>query len=188
MILVPGGVPGSAAFDTTVTALDAAMADVELRPAGSVDVALLILPALVPELSRGPDGASAFVQLVTRARERMQARHAGDDAPFYCVAFHPDFVEDLKDEHRAVRFIRRSPDPTVQLVRASVLRSVRGGGASDYVDTTGLTPAELLAVTAPLSVSDRIGRANLRTLREAGPGKLRDILAEFHACGRETDA
>ena len=146
----------------------------------TVDVALMIFPAL----PTGKDACVAFEKLVATARERMQSRHPGGDSPFYCVAFHPDFAEDLSDEHRAVRFIRRSPDPTVQLVRASVLRAVRGSGSTDYVDVKGMSAAELLAVTAPLSVSERIGSANLRTLEAEGPPRLRALLAGIRAHGR----
>jgi hypothetical protein len=109
----------------------------------------------------------------------MQARHKNGDTPFYCVPFHPDFAEDLTDEHRAVRFIRRSPDPTVQLVRASVLRAVRGSGATDYVNTSGLNAAELMAISVPLPVSDRISQANLRTLHEQSPDRMRGLLSDL---------
>lgn len=151
----------------------------EALPPGEIDVGLAIFPALGPDLAEGPEGARAFEQMVALARKRMEARHPGGDTPFYCVPFHPHFAEDLADEHRAVRFIRRSPDPTVQFVRASVLRQVRGSGASEYVDTTGLTAAELLALRAPLPVSDRIALANLRTLRDANPERVRTFLADL---------
>ena len=137
----------------------------------------MILPGLIPVLAKGIEGAHAFEALVSAARTRMQARHAGGDTPFYCVPFHPDFAEDLADEHRAVRFIRRSPDPTVQLVRASVLRAARGPGATDYVYVAGMSAAELVAVTPPVPVSDRIAQANLRTLEEQTPARLRQLLA-----------
>lgn len=185
VVLESGGAPQSPGFEAAVSALDNAIAGVEQQPAGSVDVALLIFPALVPALAQGLEAAKAFEHLVALARERMQSRHPGGDAPFYCVPFHPDFAEDLRDEHRAVRFIRRSPDPTVQLVRASVLREVRGSGASDYVDTAGLSPAELMAVSAPLSVSDRIGRANLRTLETEGASAIRDLLTALRGHRRD---
>jgi len=152
----------------------------EALPPETVDVALVIFPSL----PQGKDAAMAFEQLVAQARERMQSRHPGGDTPFYCVPFHPDFAEDLGDEHRAVRFIRRSPDPTVQFVRASVLRAVRGSGSTDYVDVSGMSAAELLAVTAPLSVSEKIGNANLRTLETEGPPRLRALLAEIRAHAR----
>lgn len=181
VVLEEGGAPGTPGFEAAVDALAAAIARVEAIPAQCVEVALVIFPALAPCLAHGLEGARAFEQLVAAARERMVACHANGDAPFYCVAFHPDFAEDLADEHRAVRFIRRSPDPTMQLVRASVLRAVRGSGATDYVDTSGLGPAELMAISTPLSVSDRIGRANLRTLGEKEPERVRGLLAAIRS-------
>ncbi len=179
VLLEEGGAPGSPQFEAAALALDRAFESFERLPAESIEVGLVILPALAPELAQGREGANAFEALVGAARARMQSRHPNGDTPFYCVPFHPEFAEDLADKHRAVRFIRRSPDPTVQLVRASVLRAVRGSGASDYVDVSGMTAAELLAVTAPVPVSDRIGRANLRTLRQESPDRLRELLARI---------
>lgn len=177
VLLEEGGAPGTPAFQAAVSALAGAIERFEALPEAAVDVGLVIFPALAPALDEGVGGAHAFEQLVSQARERMQQRHPNGDTPFYCVPFHPGFAEDLTDEHRAVRFIRRSPDPTVQLVRASVLRSVRGAGQTDYVKTAGLSASDLLAITAPLPVSDRIAQANLRTLGAQTPGRLRDFLS-----------
>ena len=184
VLLNEGGAPGCPAYENAVTALADAIERMEHLPTDSIDVGLVIFAALVPALSRGLEGAHAFERLVGEARERMLSRHPNGDTPFYCVPFHPDFAEDLSDEHRAVRFIRRSPDPTVQLVRAKVLRAVRGNGTTDYVDTAGLNATELMAISVPLPVSDRIGRANLRTLREESPERMRSLLAAFRSdCG-----
>ena len=150
----------------------------EALPAATVDVALMIFPVL----PTGRDASIAFEKMLAAARERMQARHPGGDTPFYCVAFHPDFAGDLADEHRAVRFIRRSPDPTVQLVRASVLHAVRGAGSTDYIDTSTMSATELLAVSVPLAISDRIAQANLRTLKERDG--LHRLLEEIRGTGR----
>lgn len=166
--------------ETAGDALVRAIENIEALAPETVDVALVIFPTL----PTGKDASVAFEQMAAAARERMQSRHAGGDTPFYCVPFHPDFAEDFGDEHRAVRFIRRSPDPTVQLVRANVLRAVRGNGSADYVDVKGMSTAELMAITAPLSVSDRIGGANLRTLETEGPSRLRALLADIRAHAR----
>jgi len=182
-----GGAPGSKGFDAAVDALDAAIAAIEQHPADSLDVALLLFPLLDPVLSHGLEGSRVFEQLVRVARERMQARHPHGDTPFYCVAFHPGFAEDLSDPDRAIRFIRRSPDPTVQLVRARVLRAVRGATpqGSRRVDVAGLDRAQLLALftdatdTAPLTVSERITRANLRSLHQAGIERVRGLLEDI---------
>lgn len=175
VLLVEGGAPGSPEFVAAATALDDAFRALEALPVEAIDVGLVILPALAPAIAQD---AHAFEALLAAARERMNARHA-NDPPFYCVPFHPGFAGDLADEHRAVRLIRRTPDPTVQLVRASVLRSVRGNGTLDYVKTAGLSAAELMAVSAPLSVSDRIAQANLRALRDQAPGRLDALLSGF---------
>jgi hypothetical protein len=179
VLLDEGGAPGTPAFETAAAALDQAFERFEQMAEDTVEVGLVIFAGLAPSLADGTEGAHAFEALLAAARARMHARHGSEDTPFYCVPFHPGFAGDLKDEHRAVRFIRRSPDPTVQLVRASVLRAVRGSGASDYVDVSGMSAAELMAVAAPLSVSDRIGQANLRTLREQPAGRVRALLDGF---------
>ena len=81
---------------------------------------------------------------------------------------------------QAVQFIRRSPDPTVQLVRASVLREVRGAdNGSRFVDSSKLTLEQLMAISAPISVSDAIAEANLTTVQSADPDRLEALLASF---------
>src|SRR6267143_1192556 len=71
---------------------------------------------------------------------------------FYCVAFHPDLPLDLTDAHRAVQFIRRSPDPTIQMVRASVLKAVRGRDeGTKVIDSSKLSLEQLMAISSPLS-------------------------------------
>ena len=189
VLLDAGGAPGTAGFAAALASLGGAIAGIERLPPDSIEVGLVLLPALDPSLAQGRAGARAFEQLVGAAREEMQARHARGDTPFYCVPFHPHFAEDLADAHRAVRFIRKSPDPTVQLVRASVLRAVRGTdpGGSRYVDIAGLSTTQLLALAGPLSVSDRIGRVNLRTLNESGPDRMRNALADIHVHARRPD-
>src|SRR5438270_855375 len=119
----------------------------------------------------------------------MFAAHGGD-APFYCVAFHPDLPRDLLDANRAVHFIRRSPDPTLQLVRASVLRAVRGesGGGSRYVDTSKLSLEEAMALASPLSLAERIAQTNFGTLqRAAGLVSGRKALDGGHALAGARD-
>ncbi|HZE61435.1 MAG TPA: DUF1415 family protein [Burkholderiales bacterium] len=145
-------------FPAAASAIADAIERLEQLPAASVEVAFIILPSLELESAR------EFEMLVRAAREQTEARHGSSATPFYCVAFHPDFAEDLVDEHRAVRFLRRSPDPTVQLVRASVLEKVRASNA---------TP----------SVSDRIAAANLQTLKDEGADAMRALLGVIRANG-----
>jgi hypothetical protein len=150
---------------------------IEDLPQDSVEVALLIFPR---EPADGADSAREFESFASELRNRILDAHGGNP-PFYCVAFHPDLPRDLLDAHRAVQFIRRSPDPTLQLVRASVLRQVRADkeGGSRFVDPSKLSLEEMLALAAPLSLSDRIGEANLATLRREQPDRVEALLAEF---------
>jgi hypothetical protein len=181
VLLSAGGAPASAGFAHAVQDAARAVQAIDAMPADAVEVALLVFPALDGALARGTEGARAFEQLCAALRDELQAAHgrAGTAPPFYCVAFHPDLPEDLSDEHRAVSFIRRSPDPTLQLVRRSVLEAVRGEQGSTFVDASRLSLSELLAVASPLSVSDRIARANLATLRAEGPDRVRALLASL---------
>src|SRR6267142_2316406 len=83
----------------------------------------------------------------------------------------------------ARRFLRRSPDPTLQLVRIATLERVRSGrpAGSVYVDPSKLRADELRSLEAPLSVSEQIARANLRTLRQHDAAGLQRLLAGFQA-------
>jgi hypothetical protein len=157
---------------------------IEALPEQTVEVALLIFP---DEPACGEQSARDFVSFCAGLRERMFAAHAGD-APFYCVAFHPDLPRDMLDAHRAVQFIRRSPDPTLQLVRASVLRAVRGDddGGSRYLDAAKLSLEEAMALVSPLSLAERISETNFATLQREGPDRLGALLASFRRIDERT--
>jgi hypothetical protein len=155
-----------------------AIREIEALPEQDIEVALLIFPA---EPAEGERSAREFVAFGADVRDRMFAAHAAGEAPFYCVAFHPDLPRDLADANRAVQFIRRSPDPTLQLVRASVLRAVRGAqeGGSRYVDVSRLSLEAAMALASPLSLAERIGQANLATLQREDPDRLEALLSSF---------
>jgi hypothetical protein len=157
-------------------ALPAALA-VEDLPPDSVEVALLILPR---EPADGVESARAFENFGSELRNLILDAHGGNP-PFYCVAFHPDLPRDLLDAPRAVQFIRRSPDPTLQLVRASVLREVRADreGGSKYVDSSKLSLEQLMAISTPISLSDQIAEVNLRTLQRQGPDHVEALLTSL---------
>ena len=149
-----------------IPSLEAELRSIEALPDGSVEVALLICPDVPASPQEWEKRVAALRPLTTR---------------FHCVAFHPEMPRDLSDPHRAVRFIRRSPDPTVQLVHVRTLEAVRAGreGGSRFVDTTTLTVAQLTALASAKSLSDAIAEENLASLRAADPDRLEDLLTSM---------
>jgi len=141
----------------------AAVRELELTSEEQVEVALLIYPEFAGDL---------------RAFEEFRDDVRGWLRLFYCVAFHPALPMDLSDANRAVSFLRRSPDPTLQLVRISTLDRVRSGrpAGSVYLDTSRSLP-ELHDLEGPPSLSEQITQANLRTLRRHEPDRLAALLA-----------
>src|SRR6267378_1658968 len=108
----------------------AAVRELELTSEEQVEVALLIYPEFAGDLR-------AFEEFCREVRAALRL--------FYCVAFHPGLPIDLSDENRAVSFLRRSPDPTLQLVRITTLDRVRSGrpSGSTYLDPSRLSPDDL---------------------------------------------
>jgi hypothetical protein len=156
--VLPGGRPSEATA--------AAIRALEQTTEDEVEVALLIYPEFAGEAGEFQDFCAGV-----RASLRL----------FHCVAFHPDLPMDLSDPNRAVSFLRRSPDPTLQLVRIVTLdrvRSVRPGGSS-YLDASAISLDELPDLQPPLSLSEQIAHANLRTLQGRDPAVLASQLAAF---------
>jgi hypothetical protein len=85
---------------------------------------------------------------------------------------------DLSDANRAVSFLRRSPDPTLQLVRITTLDRVRSGrpAGSVYLDASQLSPDEVRKLEPLPSLSDQIAATNLRTLRRHDAAALAAVL------------
>lgn len=95
--------------------------------------------------------------------------------------FHPDATLDLGTPARLVRFLRRSPDPLLQLVPLSLLQSVRGTPQSlDLAQQAQILQG--LHVPAPKpEIGDRIADDNHATVtahRDAVIAKLADIAAD----------
>ena len=129
--------------------------------------------AFIAELAAEADAAIGLaifprVACTVGAWEKFaeQVRRAGGD--FLAAAFHPDYG--APDEAvgagplapaRLVSFIRRTPDPTLQLVRASLLDGLRG------------------------QVSDDVARDNHATIAARGAAALDALLTDIR---RDRDA
>jgi hypothetical protein len=125
----------------------------ELAQAGAeVAVGMLIFPrapASSVELDR-------FTEQVRRAdRDRCRASGRKD---FVMAAFHPDASTSFETPYQLVSFLRRTPDPMIQLVRAEVLDGVRA---------------------AHPSLSEDIARQNFATVNARGAAVLDAILRDI---------
>ncbi len=127
----------------------------ESGPDDAVDVGLLIFPALRLE----PRPFEAFVRAVRQGYEKDRKRLV----TFFMVGFHPEMVMDLTNADRAVSFMRRSPDPTIQLVSVRALdRAHEGAGDRRHL-------------------SEVIAAAGLAAVQKAGPEQLAAALAALAA-------
>ena len=142
------------------------------------DIALFIYPDLA--LDR-----LAFEGFVRTLRELYAARYEVGTLPFAMAAFHPDARADLKDPERLIPFLRRTPDPTIQVVRRAALDRVRGSApeGTSFFDLANLATLPL-PQKEPVSLRQRIAQANLDTALEAG---IESLEAAFQDIRRDRD-
>jgi hypothetical protein len=136
--------------------------------------ALLARPPTRVAMVVSPETARPPAQL-RALRDRVAAR-----IPAAGVAdFHPDAALDLGSPARLVPFLRRSPDPLLQLVPLALLDSVRA--APPAADRA--TQAQMLRGTATVprgDVADRIAAANHATVTAHG-ARITSVLDEIAA-------
>lgn len=135
---------------------------VELAERPAIEVGLFIYPRL-------PLGRLDFEHFARQLRAADHDRHEIGQVPFALAVFHPDAAPRVDDAERLIPFLRRSPYPTLQLVRTSALERVRGGEVEGtaYLDLDALGLLAL-AGPAPLSLRERVARRNLATVLEVG--------------------
>lgn len=143
-----------------------------------IEVGLLLLPRVRWQRQR-------FRRYVEEVRAGHAARHAASRVPgpppLAMAAFHPVAPIDAASAARLVTFLRRTPDPTIQIVRQSSLAAVRGPVTSGavYAPRAVLDLAALAA--EPLSMADRVAESNLATVLGAGPERIEAILDDIRA-------
>jgi hypothetical protein len=143
----------------------------EIAPNPAVSIGLVIFP-------RATQTEAAWGTFAERVRRADRARRAPDErAPFLLAAFHPKSGESVTaagavtvaNSGALVSFIRRTPDPMLQLVRASLLDRLAPAGR----DLSGeIARANLAAVTArtPAALDALIGE--IRSDRDASYARL----------------
>ena len=146
-----------------------------------LEVALFIYPRL--DLGR-----LDFEHFARGLRALDAERYEPGQAPFAMAAFHPDATPQLDDPERLIPFLRRSPYPTLQVVRTSSLERVRGneteGTAFLDLDLLGLAG---LAVPSGPTLRERIAKRNLETVRSAGVETVEHVLADIFQDRDRTD-
>ena len=138
---------------------------------------------LMPELRLGRVELQHFAARV-RERYLREVPQAPREQVFAIADFHPDAAPQLGSAEQLVPFVRRSPDPSLQLVRQSAIEAVRLGAepGTRFVDTAALADVGLAALpSATPSLSERVARANLRTVQELGVAYVQALLADIDA-------
>jgi hypothetical protein len=144
------------------------------RQAPPTDIALFIYPLL--DLDR-----LGFEDYARRLRQRAEAGPEKLDA-FAMAAFHPSASVDLSHPDRLVPYVRRSPDPTLQLVRNTALSSIKGlthGTAFLDVSELSVDAFKALQQPPPKAVRERIAEQNLATVRDTGPETIDAVLSDI---------
>jgi hypothetical protein len=122
------------------------------------DVAIGLL--IFPRLEIRPPAFDAFAERVRRAdhTRRPDAATSPPSPSFLVAAFHPGAPETFTTPPQLVSFVRRTPDPTLQLVRTSVLKRATGEGPR---------------------VSDDVTRRNFETVGGRGVEALEAVLRDL---------
>lgn len=138
---------------------------------------------LFPRLSLARAEFDRFTALVRAASSK---RHDLGAAPFAMVAFHPEASPSLEDAERLIPFLRRTPDPCIQVIRVAVLDRVRGTipEGTQFVDVS-LIEAAASGAAAEMSVRDRVCHTNLETAHRIGVDELRRRMDDIR---RDRDA
>lgn len=134
-----------------------------------VEIGLVLLPEV--ELGR-----AAFHHWVEELRKAHTGAHRS--AVLALEGFHPDAEPDTSRPERLTPFVRRTPDPTIQLTRLSVLEKVRRGSpqGSAFVDLSKVDLQSLLSSEpAKRPLHERIAEANHETVQRLGVDAVRAL-------------
>ncbi len=159
----------AADLDRALACVDAVESDAE------ADVGVLIFPEV--DLDRIP-----FQRFAAALRQADADRRPLGTTVVAMADFHPNAEPDLGSSERLVAFLRRTPDPVIQLVRRSALAAVRmtADTGTRFVDTAALLARGLESIAAPVEpVGERVARANLRTVESLGVEAVRAVLDDI---------
>jgi len=142
----------------------------------SVEVGLLVFP-------RSAATRTEHEAFVSAVRERDAELHEGSP-PMAMAAFHPNAEADFSHPSRLVPFIRRSPDPVIQLIRRTALEAVRkrtSDRGTAFLDPSEIDFGTMLAAKAQPPLHERVADKNRDTIQELGVAEAEAILAAIRA-------
>lgn len=146
----------------------------ELTPLEDIEIGLIIFAGY--RCTR-----AAFERQVASMIDADRDRSTLTSPAFACAAFHPDATAVTSHAERLVPFLRRSPDPTIQLVRVSALERVRKGFSEG---THFFDPMQINLKQPPpkreLPLRERIAKANLQTIEQVGLERAEQILQSIY--------
>ncbi len=149
----------------------------EVAVNSSIAIGLVIFPRL--RLDR-----LEFEHFVSDVRTHYETRARPKRPALAMACFHPNALPDLRSPARAVPFIRSSPDPTIQLVRTSVLDAVHASESphgSVFLDPKKMSLEEMMAANPPsVPLHERVAKANLATIEDRGVDVIRAQIADIH--------
>lgn len=144
----------------------------QMEGAAKTVIGLLIFP-------RFGGGVDDFERFVGELRRADEARTHGK-APFAMAMFHPDVAFGVESPRRMVTLFRRAPDPTIQLVRFSVLDAAKGAASGKFLfDYSAAALAELARRAETVPLSERIAADNFATLQSAGIAQFIALLDDL---------
>lgn len=152
----------------------------------SVEIGIVLFPRIEV-------GRPEFERFVAQVRERDTERNLPEPSPFAMAEFHPEAAAVLTPAGAFTSFVRRTPDPTIQLVRQSALARVRRGErqhGSNYFDPAMIERLyEQLERGTPqpepeLPLHERVLEQNRVRVQQEG---LARIAERFAALRRERD-
>ena len=153
----------------------------ELSERKEIEIGLFIYP--LANLGR-----LDFEHFARVLRAEDQAQHEVGEVPFAIAAFHPDAQPVLSSAERLIPFLRRTPDPTLQLVRTTTLERTRGvDEGTSFLDVELVSPFALKAPARP-TVRERVAEANLATVERCGAAELERVFEDIKRDRDETYA
>lgn len=145
-----------------------------------VEVGFVIMP-------RARLGRADLMALVQSTRAARQAR---GELPMAMEGFHPDAAFEASTPARLVPFVRRTPDPTIQLTRMSVIERVKRSRQTGtaFFDPSTHSLEALLAEPAPIPLAEEVARANAATIARLGSARVCAMLDDIRRDRDETYA